>query len=68
MNLSAIREIKILKEIDHPNVLTLLDVFSQDRCICLVFDFMSSDLEALVHDPTVVLIPAHVKALSLQVI
>ncbi|CAH8568037.1 unnamed protein product [Schistosoma curassoni] len=68
MNLSAIREIKILKEIDHPNVLTLLDVFSQDRCICLVFDFMSSDLEALVHDPTVVLIPAHVKALSLQLL
>ncbi|CAH8555612.1 unnamed protein product [Heterobilharzia americana] len=68
MNLSAIREIKILKEMDHPNVLSLLDVFSQDRCICLVFDFMSSDLEALVHDPTVVLIPAHVKALSLQLL
>ncbi|TGZ74121.1 hypothetical protein CRM22_001117 [Opisthorchis felineus] len=68
MNLSAIREVKALKELDHPNVLTVLDVFSHDRCICMVFDFMASDLEALVHDYTVVLVPAHIKALSLQLL
>ncbi|KER24209.1 hypothetical protein T265_14474 [Opisthorchis viverrini] len=68
MNLSAIREVKALKELDHPNILTVLDVFSQDRCICMVFDFMASDLEALVHDYTVVLVPAHIKALSLQLL
>ncbi|TPP61044.1 Cyclin-dependent kinase 7 [Fasciola gigantica] len=68
MNLSAVREIKALKELDHPNVLTVMDVFSQDRCICLVFEFMAADLEALVHDCTVVLIPSHIKALSLQLL
>ncbi|CAL8069511.1 unnamed protein product [Calicophoron daubneyi] len=68
MNLSAIREIKALKELDHPNILIVLDVFSQDRCICLVFEFMAADLEALVRDFTVVLVPPHVKALSLQLL
>ncbi|VEL06764.1 unnamed protein product [Protopolystoma xenopodis] len=55
LNLSAIREVKLLRELDHPNVLCLLDVFSQDRGVCLVFDFMESDLEALVHDSTLLL-------------
>ncbi|VDN13826.1 unnamed protein product [Dibothriocephalus latus] len=68
MNLSAIREIKLLREIGHPNVLSLLDVFSQDFGICLVFEFMESDLEAVIRDQTVVLTPANIKSLSLQVI
>ncbi|KAL3320969.1 Cyclin-Dependent Kinase 7 [Cichlidogyrus casuarinus] len=53
MNLSAIREIKLLRELAHPNILNLLDVFSQDRGICLVFNFMESDLEAVVRDPAI---------------
>lgn len=67
MNLSAIREIKLLREIGHPNVMSLLDVFSQDFGICLVFEFMEADLEAVVRDPTVVLTPANIKSLSMQV-
>ncbi len=67
MNISAIREIKLLREIEHPNVMCLQDVFSQDFCICLVFEFMESDLEAVLRDTSVILTPANIKSLSLQV-
>lgn len=66
MNLSAIREVKLLREIEHPNVMSLQDVFSQDSGICLVFEFMESDLEAVIQDSSVVLTPANIKSLSLQ--
>lgn len=67
MNISAIREVKLLREIEHPNVMGLQDVFSQDLGICLVFEFIQSDLEAVIRDPSVVLTPANIKSLTLQV-
>ncbi|KAM3177002.1 hypothetical protein ACTXT7_005378 [Hymenolepis weldensis] len=67
MNISAIREVKLLREMDHPNVMTLLDVFSQDFGVCLVFEYMESDLDAVIRDPNIVLTPANIKSLSLQV-
>ncbi|KAH9286979.1 Cyclin-dependent kinase 7 [Echinococcus granulosus] len=68
MNLSAIREVKLLREIEHPNIMSLQDVFSQDSGICLVFEFMESDLEAVIQDSSVVLTPANIKSLSLQLL
>ena len=35
-----IREIEILKQIDHPNVVKLIDVFENESHFCLVMDLM----------------------------
>lgn len=42
---TAIREIALLKELRHPNVVRLLDVVPHDKKLYLVFEYMSEDLK-----------------------
>lgn len=48
LSLEAIREIKLLQELDHPNVLRLLDIFAHHANINLVLEYMTGDLEGLI--------------------
>uniref|UniRef100_A0A8C1HM76 Cyclin-dependent kinase 7 n=1 Tax=Cyprinus carpio carpio TaxID=630221 RepID=A0A8C1HM76_CYPCA len=47
INRTALREIKLLQELTHPNIIGLLDAFGHKSNISLVFDFMETDLEDL---------------------
>ncbi|XP_030893061.1 cyclin-dependent kinase 3 isoform X1 [Leptonychotes weddellii] len=42
---TAIREISLLKELKHPNIVRLLDVVHSERKLYLVFEFLSQDLK-----------------------
>jgi serine/threonine protein kinase len=42
---TAIREISLLKELEHPNIVQLLDVLHEDRKLALVFEFLTQDLK-----------------------
>ncbi|CAH3169426.1 unnamed protein product [Porites lobata] len=42
---TAIREISLLKELNHPNVVRLLDVVHNDKKLFLVFEFLDRDLK-----------------------
>ncbi|KAK2702549.1 hypothetical protein QYM36_018841 [Artemia franciscana] len=42
---TAIREIALLKELQHPNVVSLEDVILQESKLFLVFEFLSMDLK-----------------------
>lgn len=67
INRTALREIKLMQELHHDNVLGLLDVFGHKSDISLVFDFMITDLEAIIKDQRgIILYPAHVKSYTLQ--
>lgn len=41
---TAIREISVLKELEHPNVVTLMEVIFDNSKLYLVFEFLSMDL------------------------
>lgn len=43
---TAIREVSLLKECDHPNVIKLHEVFSKPSALYLVFEFLDMDLRA----------------------
>lgn len=43
---TAIREISLLKELQHPNVVALLDVVCQTSKLYLVFEFLDQDLKS----------------------
>ncbi|KAB7499834.1 Cyclin-dependent kinase 7 [Armadillidium nasatum] len=47
INRTALREIKLLQEVHHKNIIGLLDVFGYKSNVSLVFDFMDTDLEDL---------------------
>merc|ERR1719311_889005 len=42
---TAIREIAILKELSHDNIVRLIDVFCKPGELVLVFELMESDLK-----------------------
>ncbi|XP_053990285.1 cyclin-dependent kinase 2 homolog isoform X3 [Hylaeus volcanicus] len=56
----VIREISLLKELQHPNIVKLCDVIHSKKSLTLVFEFLDQDLKKLLDvcqgglDPTVV--------------
>jgi serine/threonine protein kinase len=42
---TAIREISLMKELSHPNIVKLLDVIHTEEVLVLVFEFMDQDLK-----------------------
>ncbi|XP_036400659.1 cyclin-dependent kinase 2-like [Megalops cyprinoides] len=42
---TAIREISLLKELSHPNIVKLLDVLHTEKKLYLVFEYMNQDLK-----------------------
>uniref|UniRef100_A0A1E1XBG8 Cyclin-dependent kinase 7 n=1 Tax=Amblyomma aureolatum TaxID=187763 RepID=A0A1E1XBG8_9ACAR len=66
INRTALREIKLLQELSHPNIIGLYDVFGHRSNVSLVFDFMVTDLEAIIKDTTIVLTAGHIKSYVLQ--
>ncbi|GMH17068.1 hypothetical protein Nepgr_018909 [Nepenthes gracilis] len=62
VNFTALREIKLLKELKDPNIIELIDAFPHKGNLHLVFQFMESDLEAVIRDRNIVLSPADIKS------
>ena len=66
INRTALREIKILHSISHPNIIGLLDVFGHRSDVSLVFEFCQTDLEVIIRDKSIVLTPANIKSYLLM--
>ena len=47
---TAIREISLLKELEHPAIVQLLDVVHADQKLYLVFEYLDKDLKKLMDD------------------
>lgn len=65
---TAIREIAIIKELSHPNVVKLLDVFCKPNKLVLVFEFLENDLKKYMKSLNGRLTPAVVKNLAYQLV
>ncbi|KAJ2004988.1 TFIIH complex serine/threonine-protein kinase subunit kin28 [Coemansia sp. RSA 2322] len=62
LDMSAIREVKALRELRHPNVIELIDVFSHKTSLNLVLEFLDTDLEIVIKDKSLVFMPADIKS------
>ncbi|KAJ6672660.1 CELL DIVISION PROTEIN KINASE [Salix viminalis] len=62
VNFTALREIKLLKEVKDPNIIELIDAFPHKGNLHLVFEFMETDLEAVIRDPNIFLSPGDIKS------
>ncbi|KAJ2884845.1 serine/threonine protein kinase, CMGC, CDC2/CDK sub [Coemansia aciculifera] len=68
--ITAIREIKLLKSLNHPNIVPLSDMLVRHEItqgqnsapsVYMVFPYMAHDLTGLLENPTVHLRPEHIK-------
>ncbi|KAL0697864.1 hypothetical protein Bca4012_053986 [Brassica carinata] len=66
VNITALREIKMLRELKHPHIILLIDAFPHKQNLHLVFEFMETDLEGVIRDSNVFLSPADVKSYLLM--
>ncbi|ALC48355.1 Cdk7 [Drosophila busckii] len=66
INRTALREIKILQELQHENIIGLVDVFGQLSNVSLVFDFMDTDLEVIIKDQKIILTQANIKSYAIM--
>lgn len=69
VTLATIREIMILREFKHKNVISILDIFVRDNYIYMVMPFMVGDLEILIRAKNKILLtPSHIKTYMFQII
>uniref|UniRef100_A0AAQ4RHX7 cyclin-dependent kinase n=1 Tax=Gasterosteus aculeatus aculeatus TaxID=481459 RepID=A0AAQ4RHX7_GASAC len=47
---TAIREVSLLKDLKHANIVTLHDIIHTDKCLTLVFEYLVSDLKQYMDD------------------
>ncbi|KAJ1658024.1 TFIIH complex serine/threonine-protein kinase subunit kin28 [Dispira simplex] len=66
LDMSAIREVKALRELSHPNVIRLIDVFSHKTNLNLVLEFLDTDLEMVIKDTNLIFKPQDIKSWMLM--
>lgn len=66
LDMSAIREVKYLQEIQHENVIELIDIFLAYENLNLVLEFLPSDLEKVIKNKSILFTPADIKSWMLM--
>ncbi|KAI8819648.1 kinase-like domain-containing protein [Fimicolochytrium jonesii] len=66
LDMSAIREVKALQELKHPNVIELIDVYSHKMNLNLVLEYLDADLEMIIKNKAVTLSAGDIKSWMLM--
>ena len=62
VNFTAVREIKLLRQFKHENIIELVDVFSTpDLAVCLVYECAHTDLEKILANKSIPISLADIK-------
>jgi cyclin-dependent kinase 7 len=62
VNFTAVREIKLLREFKHENIIELVDCFTTpDQAVCLVYECAFTDLEKILQNKAIPLSLADIK-------
>jgi len=62
ISITTLREIKLLRELNHEHIIELSDVFAYKQNIYLAMPLMQTDLEKIIKDESIMLTPGHIKA------
>nr|XP_018260721.1 CMGC/CDK/CRK7 protein kinase [Kwoniella dejecticola CBS 10117]OBR82879.1 CMGC/CDK/CRK7 protein kinase [Kwoniella dejecticola CBS 10117] len=65
---TAMREIKLLQDLKHVNVVRLLEIMVSKGNVHMVFEYMEHDLTGLLSHPTLKFSPGNIKSLSYQML
>ena len=62
IGIETIREIYMLRELEHENIINILDIFGKGGYLYIIMPFAVGDLEQLIQNKEVLLTPPHIKA------
>uniref|UniRef100_A0A4W4FPQ0 cyclin-dependent kinase n=1 Tax=Electrophorus electricus TaxID=8005 RepID=A0A4W4FPQ0_ELEEL len=65
---TAIREVSLLKNLKHANIVTLHDIIHTDRCLTLVFEYLDSDLKQYLDNCRNIMSMSNVKVFMFQLL
>ncbi|KEG08160.1 putative protein kinase, putative,cdc2-related kinase [Trypanosoma grayi] len=65
---TAVREVSLLRELNHPYVVRLLDVSLQESKLLLIFEYMEKDLQGLLKQRTTPLIGGKLQRIMFQLL
>ena len=69
---SAIREMALCSELNHANVIKLIEIILEDKCIFMVFEYAEHDLLQIIHhhtqQPRHPIPPATIKSIMFQLL
>jgi serine/threonine-protein kinase BUR1 len=73
MPITALREIRILKRLKHPNVIRLMEMAIQPKTkergvVFMVFPYMHHDLDGILQNPLITLTPPQIKSYMQQML
>ena len=68
ISMDTIREIYMLRELDHENVISILDIFSKSGVLYIIMPFACGDLDELIRNKDIMLTPGHTKQYMLQLL
>jgi len=68
MDISAMREITMLKELNHPNIIKMHDVFTEERSTFVVLEYMTCDLAKLIERKDIQLKESEIKFIFHQIL
>ncbi|WAQ89238.1 hypothetical protein PtA15_10A662 [Puccinia triticina] len=66
--ITAIREIKLLQGLRHPNIVNLVEMVVSKGHVYIVFEYMDHDLSGVLHHPHIHFTDAHTKSLMWQLL
>ncbi|RNE96061.1 protein kinase [Trypanosoma conorhini] len=65
---TAVREVSLLRELDHPYVVRLLDVSLQDYKLLLIFEYMEKDLQGFIKQRATPLVGGKLQRIMFQLL
>ena len=68
VDFTTLREIKMLSEMDHANVIKLWECFEMNGSVVLALELCVTDLEEVVRNVQIDLTPAHIKSFMAQLL
>ncbi|KAM0685251.1 TFIIH complex serine/threonine-protein kinase subunit kin28 [Conglomerata obtusa] len=68
LEISAIREIKALKKINHTNVIKLFHVIEHEKTLNLILEYLHTNLEVIINNKKIIIMPADIKAWMLMIL